>query len=109
MTKIPESLLEQVPGWDFATTYEHFDLLEPDRKTRKKVDEGINIEFPVEIIIEENYEEFPRNKVVRVLGFGKIDYFKFKREIRDRKKIMLTFIYENYNKDVTTGRTEEDE
>ena len=36
MTKIPEKLIEQVPNWDFETTYENFDLLEPDERTRKK-------------------------------------------------------------------------
>jgi len=104
MTQIPEELLEQVPTWDFETLYEHFDLLEPDLKTKTKVNEGIDIKFPVEIIISENYEEFPRGKSVRVLGFGRINMFAFKREIRERKKIMLKFIYENYNTDVTTSR-----
>lgn len=104
MTNIPEELLEQVPTWDFETLYEHFDLLEPDTKTKVKVDEGIDIKFPVEVIIGGNYEEFPRGKSVRVLGFGRINMFKFKREIRERKKVMLKFIYENYNKDVTQSR-----
>lgn len=106
MTNIPEELLEQVPTWDFETLYNHFDILEPDKRTKEKVDEGIDIKFPVEVIIDMNYEEFPKTNTTRVFGFGKINLFKFKREVRKRKKIMLSYIYENYNQDITRARVE---
>ena len=41
-------------------------------------------------------------------GFGLTDLYKFKDEEDERKELMLKFIYDNYNKDVTEGRVEDD-
>ena len=71
------------------------------------VKRGITLLFPVEIIIDGNFEEFPRTKMVRIHGYGEGDLIRFKREIRKRKKEMLKFIYENYDNDVTEGRVPE--
>lgn len=109
MTKIPEALIEQVPTWDFETTYEHFDLLEPDNRVRKRVEEGIKMKFPIESFIDGNYEEFARTNTIRIHGYGEGDLLAFKKEIRARKKEMLRFIYDNYDKDVTEGRVKEND
>ena len=109
MTNIPKELLDQIPNWDFNTLYEHFELLEPEGKVKNKVDNGVKMDFPVEIILDQYYEEFPKTKKVRVYGFGTGALYEFKREIRERKKIMLQFIYDNYNQDVTERRVEIDE
>ena len=108
MVKIPEVLIEQIPTWNFETVYEHFDLLEPNERLRKSVEEGINMKFPIEIFIDGNYEEFPKTRKVRIHGYGEGDLITFKREIKKRKKEMLRFIYENWDSDVTEGRVKEE-
>ena len=66
MTNIPKELLDQIPNWDFNTLYEHFELLEPEGRVKNKVDNGVKMQFPVEIILGQYYEEFPKTKKVRV-------------------------------------------
>lgn len=107
MTKIPESLIEKVPEMDIATLWEHFKVLEPTKKLLDKVKNGINAMFDVRVITNGYYEEFPKTKLVRLDGYGEMNLYAFLDELEERKEIMLKFIYDNYNTDVTEGRVEE--
>lgn len=107
MTTIPESLIEKIPEMDLGQLWEHFNLLDPDKKTINKVKKGIKAMFDIRAIIRRFYEEFPKVNLVRIDGVGEMDLYDFLDEIDDRKDIMLRFIYDNYNKDVTQGRVEE--
>jgi hypothetical protein len=105
---IPEELLDTLAEAGIGTLWVHFKLLEPGKKVLSKVKNGVTINCPIRVFIEGYYEEFPNSGKVRVRGFGLTDLYKFKDEEDERKELMLKFIYDNYNKDVTEGRVEDD-
>jgi len=109
MVSIPEQMLEIINSGDFKMKWMNFRALEPPKVIMNKVKDGIKIKFPVRVIMDELYEEFPNTKRIRVKGFGMIDYYKFKDEIEERELEMLKYIYENYDQDTTKGRVNEDE
>lgn len=109
MEKLPTEYIEQIPKWDFATLWKMFKLLYPEKKDLEKVKEGIKIKFPVEVILYEKYEEFPKVNKIRVLGHGTIDYYKFLREIEAREDVMREYLLLSYDNGTTKPRIQIDE
>lgn len=64
-------------------------------KVLEKVENGVNLRFPVEIIINGDFHDFPIVKRVRVDGFGQINRFRFMREIEDRRQLMVELILDS--------------
>lgn len=107
MTTIPEELIEKIPDMTLESLWEHYQLLEPPILQIKKVKYGIRGMFDIRIITKGHYEEFPKQKVIRLEGVGEMNLYEYYDEIEERRRIMLEYIYENYNQDVTQGRIKE--
>lgn len=104
MPNLPESYINQIPEWDFATLHEQFLGLEPDKKTIEKVKFGIKLKFNVNRIINNWFETFPRTNKVRILGVGMADLDEFTDEIDERKALMISFILSMYSGETTESR-----
>lgn len=104
MERLPLEYVEQIPSWDFTQLWKMFELLQPELEILNKVKNGIKLKFPVDIILYNKFEEFPRVNLIRVLGHGLVDYYKFTEEIRLREKEMREFILESYEDDTTSAR-----
>lgn len=106
MVSIPESLVDKIPEMSYDSLWDHFKLLEPEQHILEKVKYGVNVKFDVRVLTNGFYEAFPKTQQVRVHGYGVLNLYEFLDEMEERKDLMLNYIYEHYNEDVTKGRVD---
>lgn len=81
--------------------------LEKTPRGYEKAKNGIRINFPIQYIIKQWYEEYPSTRRAKIIGYGKVNIQELEDEIEERNTIMRQIIIEHTDdEEATKPRTE---
>lgn len=92
--------IDKALSGDIKVLWSVFSSVDGDKgfeETKELVQNGVYLLFNIEKVVDGYVEIYPDNSTVRVKGYKKMDYNKYKDELRIREKIMKETLREQYN------------